>query len=214
MQTFSSAKRTCSASASAVEWTATDRSPSSRQARITRSAISPRLAMRTFLNTWWKRVGGRGRERPSSGLRQAEQRLAVLDVLAVARQDLDDLAVGLGLDLVHELHGLDDADHLTLAHRVPHLYERRSLGRRRAIEGADERRRDEGAGFGRALDRRRRSQRDGRARPGFVLPFDNAAAADAAANSEAAGGDLIVLGQYRFAGVGRPRRDRTGNNIA
>ena len=50
MQTFSSAKRTCKASASAVEWTATERKPISRQARITRSAISPRLAIRTFLN--------------------------------------------------------------------------------------------------------------------------------------------------------------------
>ena len=50
MQTASSAKRTCSESASAVEWTATVPMPSSRQARMTRSAISPRLAMSTFLN--------------------------------------------------------------------------------------------------------------------------------------------------------------------
>ena len=50
MHTASSAKRTCSASASASEWTATVRMPSSRQARMTRRAISPRLAMRIFLN--------------------------------------------------------------------------------------------------------------------------------------------------------------------
>ena len=50
MQIASSAKRTWSDSASAVEWTATVASPSSLQARITRRAISPRLAMRTFLN--------------------------------------------------------------------------------------------------------------------------------------------------------------------
>ena len=50
MQTASSANLTCSASASAVEWTATDWMPISRQARMTRSAISPRLAIRTFLN--------------------------------------------------------------------------------------------------------------------------------------------------------------------
>ena len=50
MQMASSAKRTWSDSASAVEWTATVERPSSLQARITRSAISPRLAMRTFLN--------------------------------------------------------------------------------------------------------------------------------------------------------------------
>src|SRR5215212_4285970 len=51
MQTSSSAKRTCSDSRSASEYTATVCTPSSRHARMTRSAISPRLAMRTFLNT-------------------------------------------------------------------------------------------------------------------------------------------------------------------
>jgi hypothetical protein len=50
MHTASSAKRTCSESESAVECTATVEMPSSRQARMTRNAISPRLAMRTFLN--------------------------------------------------------------------------------------------------------------------------------------------------------------------
>src|SRR5579872_2244636 len=42
--------RGCSASRSASEKTATVRQPSSRQARMTRNAISPRLAMRTFPN--------------------------------------------------------------------------------------------------------------------------------------------------------------------
>src|ERR1700739_532727 len=50
MQTLSSARRTCMASVSAVECTATVAMPSSRQARNTRNAISPRLAMRIFLN--------------------------------------------------------------------------------------------------------------------------------------------------------------------
>jgi hypothetical protein len=50
MQTLSSARRTCMASASAVEWTATVWMPISRQARRMRSAISPRLAIRTFSN--------------------------------------------------------------------------------------------------------------------------------------------------------------------
>ena len=50
MQTDSSAMRTCIASASAVECTATDLIPISRAARITRSAISPRLAIRIFSN--------------------------------------------------------------------------------------------------------------------------------------------------------------------
>src|SRR6185436_18480996 len=50
MQTSSSANRTCSDSRSASEYTATVWMPSSRQARMTRSAISPRLAIKTFLN--------------------------------------------------------------------------------------------------------------------------------------------------------------------
>src|SRR5450432_383367 len=50
MHTLSSAKRTCMASASAVECTATVGMPSSWQARSTRSAISPRLAMRILSN--------------------------------------------------------------------------------------------------------------------------------------------------------------------
>src|ERR1700744_4867611 len=49
-QTLSAASRTCIASASAVECTATEGMPSSRQARWMRSAISPRLAMRIFWN--------------------------------------------------------------------------------------------------------------------------------------------------------------------
>src|ERR1700749_395587 len=50
MHTLSSASRTCMASASAVECTATVGMPSSLQARSTRSAISPRLAIRIFSN--------------------------------------------------------------------------------------------------------------------------------------------------------------------
>ena len=50
MHTSSSAKRTCSDSWSASLYTATVATPSSRHARITRRAISPRLAIRIFLN--------------------------------------------------------------------------------------------------------------------------------------------------------------------
>src|SRR5665647_1271812 len=50
MQTASSAYLTCRQSASASEYTATEATPSSLQARITRMAISPRLAMRTLPN--------------------------------------------------------------------------------------------------------------------------------------------------------------------
>src|SRR5579863_10312566 len=50
MRTASSASRTWSASASASEKTATVLMPMRRAVRITRQAISPRLAMRIFLN--------------------------------------------------------------------------------------------------------------------------------------------------------------------
>src|SRR3954462_9215310 len=46
----SAARRTCCASRSASEYTATDAMPSSSSARITRTAISPRLATSTFEN--------------------------------------------------------------------------------------------------------------------------------------------------------------------
>src|SRR5437762_6302727 len=52
MQTSSSAKRTCSEFSSATEYTATVLMPSSRQAKIIRSATSPRFAIRIFLNIY------------------------------------------------------------------------------------------------------------------------------------------------------------------
>src|ERR1700749_4506517 len=73
-QTLSSAKRTCIASASAVECTATVGMPSSRQARWMRSAISPRLAIRILLNN-------------ASGL-DDHQRLAILHGAARLDEDL------------------------------------------------------------------------------------------------------------------------------
>src|SRR5438874_1037574 len=51
MHTDSSASRTCSESRSASLKTATVAMRSSRHARMTRSAISPRLAIRTLRNT-------------------------------------------------------------------------------------------------------------------------------------------------------------------
>src|SRR5215469_13527807 len=51
MSTASSASRTNGRSASAAEYTATDRTPSRRAVAITRLAISPRLATRTDSST-------------------------------------------------------------------------------------------------------------------------------------------------------------------
>src|SRR5512136_1823307 len=103
MHTASSAKRTCRASASAWEWTATVGMPSSRQARMMRIAISPRLATRTFWN-----IATRG----ASGFLYSEEVLAELHALAVLDQYLRDGTRVFGLDLVHQFHGFDDAQGL------------------------------------------------------------------------------------------------------
>src|SRR6202043_3736422 len=91
MQTLSSARRTWMASSSAVEWTATVGMPSSLQARSTRSAISPRLAIRILSNI----------EQPSL---DDHQRLAILDRLAVADENLNHRAGARRRDLIHRLH--------------------------------------------------------------------------------------------------------------
>ena len=64
IQTLSSASRTCIASASAVECTATVPIPISRQARWMRSAISPRLAIRIFWNNRVSRKSSTARRTP------------------------------------------------------------------------------------------------------------------------------------------------------
>src|ERR1051325_6150499 len=130
MQTDSPAMRTGREDASAVEGAITVRIPMSRQARMMRSAISPRLAMRILWNI-----------SPGSAKRlHQEERLPELDRLAVLHHHLDDAARHLGLDLVHQLHRLDDAEHLAFLHYVTLDDERGSVGLRRAVEGADHRR--------------------------------------------------------------------------
>src|SRR5512132_3101508 len=105
MQIDSSASRTCMAFASAVECTATERIPISRQARTMRSAISPRLAMRILWNT-----SGSGdqifvdHERVSD----QQQRLAVLDGHAAGDEQPLDAAGPMRLDRVEHLHRLDE----------------------------------------------------------------------------------------------------------
>src|SRR5438093_10355974 len=138
MQMSSSANLTCRESASAVEYTATVWIPSSRQAQMMRRAISPRLAIRIFLN-----MDRRAARSCRRALLDLEQRLPVLHRLAVRHQGLQDLAVAVRLDLVHQLHRLDDADDLSLLHAIRDLDERTASGGARAVEGAHDRRFDE-----------------------------------------------------------------------
>src|SRR3954452_9860931 len=93
MQTLSSASRTHMAPESASECTATVSMPISLQARWTRSAISPRLAMRIFSNI---------------ASVHDQQNLAELHRLGVVDDDLGHGARLGRLDRVEGLHRLDD----------------------------------------------------------------------------------------------------------
>src|SRR5207247_11042677 len=104
MQTSSSANLTWSDSASASEWTATVAIPSSRQAHMIRRAISPRFAIRIFLNTALRsRFAGA----------DAEKNLSIFHGLPVGDHDLLDRAVDVGFVLVHTLHGFYTDDYLS-----------------------------------------------------------------------------------------------------
>src|SRR4051812_42387829 len=107
MHTVSSASSTCFSVLSTVECTATVLISSSRQARRMRRAISPRLAMTTLSSIWGVT---RSLDR--------EQRLAEFHRVAVLHHDRRDLAGAIAFDLVHHLHGFDDAEHLAGLHVV------------------------------------------------------------------------------------------------
>src|SRR5262245_47903629 len=103
MQTDSSASFTCMLCRSASEWTATVFKPISRQARMMRTAISPRLAIKTFLN-----MGG------FFGVRlNFKERLTVFDRMAVGHQSLNNLAAAWRHHVFHDFHRLDGS------HRLP-----------------------------------------------------------------------------------------------
>src|SRR6266446_2892954 len=119
--TDSSASFTYLASVSASEYTTTVRMPISRQARCMRSAISPRLAIRIFSNM----------------LAENEQRLPVLHRLAVFHEHRLHHAGGVGLDLIHQLHRLDDANRLAFLDGLADLDKGLGVGRRRAVKGTD-----------------------------------------------------------------------------
>src|SRR3979490_2238582 len=123
MHTDSSASFTYLASVSASEYTTTVRVPTSRQARWRRSAISPRLAIRIFSNM----------------LAEDEERLPVLHRLAVFHKHRLHHAGGVGLDLIHQLHRLDDANRLAFLDGLADLDKGFGVGRRRTVKGTDHR---------------------------------------------------------------------------
>src|SRR5713226_8061648 len=84
--------------------------PRSLQAQMTRTAISPRLAIRTF----WNISAGADRE----------QSLSVLNWPAVFHKLRYNRAGDLRLDLIHQLHGFDNAEHLAWLHDIAYLDER------------------------------------------------------------------------------------------
>src|SRR6185503_11498339 len=131
MHTDSSASATYFASRSASECTTTVLMPSSRHARWMRSAISPRLAIRTLSNSLSEPLRAMSSDE--------EQRLTEFDGLAVLGEDRLDRAARVGLDLVHQLHRLDDAKRVALRDAVADFDERRAARRRRTIERADHR---------------------------------------------------------------------------
>src|SRR5436309_15640204 len=103
MQTSSSANRTWREFSSASENTATVLMPSSRHAKMIRSATSPRLAIRIFLNMRGfarigLRVGPGGHAGPPLPCSYREQPLAVLHGLSALHVDVHDLAVVLRVD--------------------------------------------------------------------------------------------------------------------
>src|SRR5260370_41380525 len=97
MHTDSSAMPTCFRFRSTVECTATVLMPSVWQARSTRNAISPRLAMTTLSSM-------------AAASTDHEQRLVELDGLSARGEDREDRAGRVGLDLIEHLHRLDDAE--------------------------------------------------------------------------------------------------------
>src|SRR6187399_1339472 len=99
-----------------------------------RMAISPRLAMSTFLNMesllgCGKGASARLPER-GSDLLQLEQLLTELHTRTVFDQHFENRAGVFGLDLVHQLHGLDDAKGLTRFHHVADFDEGPAVWRR------------------------------------------------------------------------------------
>src|SRR5438552_10311571 len=98
-------------SRSASETATTDSRPSSKHARTTRTAISPRFATSTLrISVLVKR--------------QREERVAVIDGRRILHVNLGDGAGRRRVDMAHQLHYFDDAHRVALGHLLADLDER------------------------------------------------------------------------------------------
>src|SRR5579863_1412400 len=95
--------------------------PRSLQAQITRRAISPRFAIRIFLNG-----------------PDAKEGLSVFHRLAVLNELAFDDSSDVGFDLVHQLHGFDNAENFTGSDVLADTHERRRVRRSRFVKSADD----------------------------------------------------------------------------
>src|SRR4030095_12382758 len=114
-----------------------------------RHAISPRLAIRIFLNLRGLKAIIKLKEYtktqmiclcfcvPLLGL-NSEERLAIFNRLAVLDVNLDYFTTGLSLNLIHELHRFDDTNHAVLFDIAADLHKRICVWRPRAVERADD----------------------------------------------------------------------------
>ena len=134
----------------------TVRIPSSRHARWMRRAISPRLAMRIFPNSWFGFLATMGDDGGRRGGKSGDhnERLPELHGLPVLGEHLLYDAALVGFDLVHQLHGFDNAQGIADLYGVADFDERLGARRSRTVERSDHRALDLVAlGFG-WLDRR------------------------------------------------------------
>src|SRR3989304_5783796 len=118
-------------SRSASETAAAGSTPGLWHARMTRTAISPRLAIKTRVTLM---DGSR-----SGGFDQKE-RLAMLDELAVLHDRFDDHAFDAGAHTVENLHDLDEADGGIFSDRIADSDEGRRARFRGDVKGAEQRR--------------------------------------------------------------------------
>src|SRR6266700_7377317 len=108
MSMHSSASRTASESLSALLCTCTVARPNSRAARMMRTAISPRLAMRSF----WIVMDGSKASNVDLG-----DRLTGHHRFLILGEEAYDLAGRARLHLVERLHDFDEADRVVLRDR-------------------------------------------------------------------------------------------------